>query len=459
MSMFAGDRSEAWSVLHQQLLDFLNLPAEQLGVGVQPLAVAARAEWDTGNTRLNVFHQQQVANAVPTWTPLYERAGGGAKNVPDEYRAFLDRLNSKIIADTPQIDGRKLEQLSREREELLREMAQFNEDTRRRYTEYAVSTPPPARLSRNEWERKYGYSGQRENLVGRLDYLNGLYLQEVNTAGGELLEIGRAISELGAENQRIALPSNEFELELGEDTWSYYYKSYVAGNLKHFLGEAAARTFAIDSASRRSTSFESRWRVSAGASWFGLFTASGAAENVEVQRSWENTSTSVSVTFANVQRFDVVRGPWFKAGLLDQFRDRLPGEFWGPGGRLNLIPSAVVLAHGLTVSVKGSREAGTYLYEYKRRAGGGGFRIGPFGFGGRGSSTTSLEQTTVEVNSDGFTVQDRSGRAMILAVVSSRPLDVYTGNEVPLHVRLMARERPHDGAARPDRLTRDLLGI
>jgi hypothetical protein len=124
---------------------------------------------------------------------------------------------------------------------------------------------------------------------------------------------------------------------------------------------------------------------------------------------------TLSVTFAleNVASFGVWRGQWFQPALLDAYGSTKPG-LAGCDGYLNVIPTAFILARGVTVTAAMPSEVKTYAQQTFDA--GGAIRVGPFTFGGGGGSATI--RSTCETTSTGLKIVDTSGRALIVGLTA-----------------------------------------
>jgi len=111
-AIFKNDGLDAWSALHNAIAAAVG--GELNGAIVQPLRIAERADWDTSNRFLNLYREQRIVNQCPTWNSIYIPNTG--INVPDEYQAFLDQLNSKVITDSGIADPDELKRLDGERQ-------------------------------------------------------------------------------------------------------------------------------------------------------------------------------------------------------------------------------------------------------------------------------------------------------------------------------------------------------
>ena len=442
MTVFSQDDATPWAMLHSQLANFLG--GEPKGVAIQPLAIAERASWDTDNRYLNAYRQLRISNEMPTWNPLYIPSGA---SVPDEFKAFLDQLNSSVISESGLPDADKLKRLDEERWNAQDQLQKNEFFINRQWDRYVANHNGSPPLPKQEWETSFGFSAMRENLISRVETALAAYMREVADAGGELLEVGRALSAWADPRQQVPLPTDELDFDRGEDSWQRWYRAGLGDDIKTFLSTEAPQTIDFNQTETATSRFEERWSASARVGWFGFFGASGGVSNETIKEHTERDTNSVSISFKNVQSFPILRGQWFKGGLISQFRDRMPENFWGPGGRLNLIPTSIVLVHGAKISVETSETVTDYYYKKRTTGGSAGFRFGPFSIGGSGSRTTIHEDTSFKKTDNGFEIEDNSGRAQVLAVVSVRPADhvVVPGSNIVSASSTIKSERLREG--------------
>jgi len=192
--VFQNDGKDAWAALHHGVVKALGGSQEPTGVILQPLQVAERADWDTSNRLLNMYREQRIANQVPTWNAVYIPNAG--INIPDEYQAFLDQLNSKVITDAGVADPKKLERLDIERKAAQDKLQKNEFFVNQQWDRYVANNRGKPPLSRSQWEVDFGYSGAKLAYQQEVNAAVAAYLREVNTAGGDLMEVGRAIGAL-----------------------------------------------------------------------------------------------------------------------------------------------------------------------------------------------------------------------------------------------------------------------
>ena len=423
-NVFQNNGKDAWAALHYGIVESLRGSQEPSGVILQPLQVAERADWDTSNRLLNMYREQRIANQVPTWNAVYIPNAG--INVPDEYQAFLDQLNSKVIADAGIADPKKLERLDVERKAAQDKLQKNEYFVNQQWDRYVANNRGKPPLTRSQWEIDFGYAGAKLGYQQEVNAAVANYLREVNTAGGDLLEVGRGIGALSDPRQRIPLPQDEDDALLSSDSWQYWYRGGLADSIESFLTTTSPRTITLDESAIRTTRFEDRWSGGVNVSYFGVFGVGGSASNETIKTHAETDTSSISIQFANIQSFPVERGQWFKAGLISRFRDRMPQGFWGQSGRLNLIPTSVTLARGVKIVVNTSSTVTDYFFNKKTVGGSAGFRIGPWQVGGGGSRTTIEESYDMRRTSTGFELEDMSGRAQVIAVTSIRNADLLS---------------------------------
>lgn len=456
MTIFEGNGETAWAQYHKQILE--QIGDRQKPFIVQPLAIAQRVEWDTQSAEYNMFLKQDIANSIPGWNPLYTRTVG--RNVADEYKSFLDQLNSDLISGSAFADKHKLEKLDKERRLIRNQLEGLDRESNLRYNKYLLNTPVGLAQSRSKWEEDQGISGDRYNLQQRLMACTGQYMVIVNNAGGDLAEIGRAISALNSATAQMQLPSSPEFIQLGKEFWDYYYKTSLDGDIFQFKNENAPFTVTLNSSQSSSTSFSNSWNASASAGWCFFFSAGGSVTDETHSRNWQTDTTEIKISFKNIKSFNIVRGQWFKGGLVQRFAPQL-GAFFGPAGRLNVIPTELILGLGMSIEITTSEAVGSYFYHRHHTSGGGGFSIGPFSIGGRGGSTSTYESTKVEKTSTGLRIEDTSGRAVVLGVVSERPQDLQSTPSLMMYeeLELLHANQAREALERVWRLTDEELSL
>src|SRR5262249_35546939 len=158
-------------------------------------------------------------------------------------------------------------------------------------------------LPRAEWEVRNGYDTQRLNLRRQIEASLAAYMLEANKIGGDVLEVGRAISALSDPRARLALPQDEHDAKLSSDSWQYWYRAKLNDDIKAFLAQTSHVELSVREGSSKTDRFEERWNASASVGWFGLFEANGAASGETIRRHAEEQSQSVSISFENMQSF------------------------------------------------------------------------------------------------------------------------------------------------------------
>jgi len=443
-NIFKNDGRDAWAALHNGILAGLKGEKELTGVVVQPLQVAERADWDTQNRFLNLYREQRIANLMPTWNAVYVPNTG--VNVPDEYQAFMDQLNSEVIKDAGVADPKKLERLDLERKTVQDKLQKSEYHVNQQWDRYVANNRGKPPLSRSQWETDYGYSATRFTYQTEVSAAIAAYMREVNTAGGDLLEVGRALSAFSDPRQRLPLPQDDDDASLPPDSWQYWYRAGLTDDINNFLNTKNVWDIELNEHSVRTSKFEDRWSGGANVSFFGLFGVSGSVSNETIRTHSETDTSSIKIHFENIQSFAIDRGQWFKAGLISRFRDRMPDGFWGQGGRLNLIPASITLVRGVKIEVNTSSTVTDYYFNKRTTGGNAGFSFGPWRVGGGGSRTTIEENYNMQRTASGFTIEDMSSRAQIIAVSSIRNADllVKPTDAMPLY-KLLNDAEIHEG--------------
>jgi hypothetical protein len=152
---------------------------------------------------------------------------------------------------------------------------------------------------------------------------------------------------------------------------------------------------------------------------FWSITGGTAGSSYDERTSRQTRSVSISVE--NMASFGVRRANWYRPALLDAYGEMAPGA-WGRDGYLNVIPTAFILARGITVTAAMPSDEKTYAQ--RTFDAGGAIRVGPFTFGG--GEASAVIRSTCETTSTGLKIVDISGRVLVvgLAALCPSPRDV-----------------------------------
>lgn len=455
MSIFLNEGQTAWEIYWKAIENLMG--GDSNYTVVQPLAIASRVEFDSGYPKHNLYLKNSLGNRIPTWGALYRNTAG--LTVSDEYLAFMDRINEAVVGDQSGEEQRRLREIDNQRKDIRTRRNALRREIKVAWDDYCFVTPANSQMSYAMWLQEEGWETELGILTRELESINGRYIVVFNNTGGVVAEIGRATAALEASTSKYRLPATTDEENQPPESWSEFYKTAIQVDIQRFKQDRVETTIQVSEEQHRSSNISKWWGGGGSVSygWFGFGGGFGGTSNhSQVIRNTESHTLSLKINFKNVSSFPIVREPWFKEGLIRQYASKLPRSFWEANGRLNLIPTSVLLAHGLSIDVKTDDETRDYYYESHRTSGRAGFRIGPWSFGGSGGSTSTTENTSVEKTETGFKVSDTSGRAVVLAVSSFRPLDllpapepfrslnVDTGNFINVDLLQDTKEREDD---------------
>lgn len=430
MSVFDGFGADAWAQYHKQLVSSV-IGSEFDGKIAQPLAMAQRVEWDSLSPERNFWFKQDISNTIPSWGPLYKRT---TAVLSDAYKSFLGTLASKIVESSPLSGRDKLCKLERRHRELQKQIDLLTSEANKEWQIYLSQTPPELLKPRSHWEEELGYAAHLRNKQNEIQGIEGTILLVAIQAGGDLQEIGCALSALGAPNAQIPLPFSTETVGLGNDYWQNYHATTLDGDIFNFRAESSPRTFTIEEGRPKTQLFECRWDTSVDTGWCSLFDLNGSITDQANAESLKRSMSRITVNFDNLGLFNIIRPGWFKEELIRRHADKVDPDIFSSGGELPLVPKQIVLAHGLNLEIEVSGDCRDYLYRrFQQNVGG--FSIGPFSFGTDGATTTYVE-TRVTKTENGLRIEDTSNRPFVVAVVSERPYDWLAQKPTPLWVQL-----------------------
>jgi hypothetical protein len=182
---------------------------------------------------------------------------------------------------------------------------------------------------------------------------------------------------------------------------------------------------AYDHTTHHDHSEDERW--SGGASYnFGFFSFGANASSGRQTVSIDDQNFGMTFCARNLNVFTVQPGAWFNGTAVKAFGNGpwIPDgpvakgliKLWGPDGVFNLMPTQVVVAYKPKVVV--TLSASNYASVHTSFNAGGGFSIGPFGFGAAYHKETS--DVTWDDMHHTITAIDNSDSPQIVAFVNNR---------------------------------------
>ncbi len=293
------------------------------------------------------------------------------------------------------------------------------------YNAYAAVTPLARRRSKRHYFEDQGYDLQIEAAHGRLaSAVDTFKVISASLADPDIDLLKNAFVKYDNPRQQVDLPISR-EVLGQPDLWQKYYISLIGKDIDAFLRERNPQLQDIMELQSTSQTFESRWRASVSVKFLGLFRAGGAsAEQVRREEHVRNNATRISISFANLDTFDIVRGEWFDGNAISRFGPRLPADpykaVFGQNGQLELIPKTLLVGRGMKFSIYADSSSLDYMYEHFNGSADAGVRLGWFTIGAGGGYSSTKTETRVTKFADHIEFEDRSGRAKVIAVLAKR---------------------------------------
>lgn len=396
-------------------------PTDQLK-GLQLVTIPISADWnDQEFGKYRMF--RVLGDSISTWGPSYFST---PKTISDAYRVFLDNID--IPAPKPG-DQEKVEKARKKYNEAITNLETQLNKVGPHWLNFELrqsSLPLPRRLTFDQW---YGsFDGRR---IAPLQ-------EEVGLAAQNLTHwIVQAYQGYGFAAEMLPNYNNPaFQLSAkspsGEES---FYRTYnITPDLNQWLntskqlaaaGAPPSLSFSFTKNSERRSSSETSWGGSA--SWWGGwwgFNAGAGGSRSTLDTSHEHFQMSFQAV--NHATFTITPGKWFNAtGIqtLAQINRWLPNgpiaqgliKLWGPDGIFNIMSTELIVAFRpkITVTVKNDEFNQIKANFYA----GGGFSIGPFGFGG--SYNRRTEDVRFDESSNTITAEDSSDIPQIIAVVGA----------------------------------------
>ena len=412
-SLFARGGRTAWAQ-YTKVLEDLVRPAGRDG-RVQALSVAEFAAWDTPHVNYNRHLRSTAADRLGRWAAVGSFVGG---SVSGGYLEFLRCVQASVSRALPAADRSALETASRKvwrlREE-ARTLA-LEISARWRAQQRDMEAGRVALATRRQFEEQRGFPLLRAQLAQRIAAAQDAYDYLVDRLGGDVATVGRALSQCHAAAHCLALPeSPEDDTDSETDTWPVVLSQTVEGDLAALRRETSRRRLTLADGVPHSAAFAAEWDGCFGID-LPFWGVSGGADGPAVGERLSERTGSVALAFENVAAFTVHRGGWFRPELLRAYGGSTPGA-WGKEGYLNVIPTALLVARGVTASATlPTAEKAQVLATFDA---GGAIRVGAFTFGG--SSASTVLQSTCQATHEGVRLADISERALIIGLVATCP--------------------------------------
>lgn len=392
---------------------------------IQLNSMPAYADWQTPETRYKLY---QFANHVPTWSPKWFWDAG--RRFDDSYGAFVDALDVLVVTGSAQDAQLKTLATAWSKAQAALNTEQDSLDTQ--WDAYHKKYPT---RQKKTWLQSHD---------AKLSTLKAAELQAFTKWNKELPSTGRTIAQMVRDydshfTSRIEIRLPDSAVSSVSDTsdpsqWETVQTMSFIGNdgdLNQLKTEGAN--------AEKTNQFSDNWAVTKNdtqryeeQNGFGGNISFGGFINIyggghAGQHSLQHSEQGFSLTFQARAMSLIPIGPsqgWYHEFLIDNyacgpFKKDISfdaNDLWKTGGSLSLVASGVLVAYKPFVSVTMSDAD---YKEFEQDIGGSaGFSIGPFSFGGGGSSV----KKTVETHSQSrtVTVNVTSETPMVLAVLSKR---------------------------------------
>ena len=159
-------------------------------------------------------------------------------------------------------------------------------------------------------------------------------------------------------------------------------------------------------------------------SWFSVKVNQQASYS-SINQDWKQSSFDCEISFNGLQSFPInPDANWFSSGIIQNYKDKLLGtspQFFGEGGSLNLIPSAIILGYGLKITIKVDNADFKSLKTAFQQSAEVSVGIGPFSFSG--SESSHLNTSSFTYNDDSSTIEINPGPTdvpFLLGVVNNK---------------------------------------
>lgn len=389
--------------------------------GLQVTGSPLSADWNHPSYG-NFTAWRVLGDSVPAWGPTYRP---GEAQVSTAYYLFITNL------DIPLPDKDEKRKAEKARERFLEEVEDLESAQEKvgpnwkRFNERQMALPENRRLPFDEWYRRFD-----GNKIASLTAKVKVSEQEYTSY---LIKAYRGFAFAADLLTNYNNPAFQLSAESPTGEMSFYRTYAITPSLSEFIARAKGAVaaaappeleFAFTKDSTRIHTERTVWGASA--RWFGGFfgfggRAGGETSVVNVQHDHFRMNFSARA----FTTFTITPGQWFNGTAIKALKDGpwLPGgpvatgrvQLWGPDGLFPLVSKQLVVAFRPKVSASVSRDE--FLEVKSRFYAGGGFSIGPFGFGGsyeRATSDVSFDESTNSIRAE-----DTSDVPQIMAVVSN----------------------------------------
>jgi hypothetical protein len=414
----AADSTAPWDMFAEQLRRLYN--DNPNWTGMQVLGLPMAADWN--DATLGQWRKWRVyGDSIPQWGPSYIPT---ALQVSRGYEAFIENIAIPQPNPADQKAADNAQKVFNSENQKLQKMFTDAGDHWKTFDAKQQSLPPNRRLTFDAWYSQFDGKqiGQQQQKV------NGAaqeYQHWVNLAYKGYAWASNLVTDFA--NTAFQLPAQS------DDGLSLTYHTYnITPDLQKWIDDSkqlpadcSKLTIAFDRNTGHNHSEDEGW--SGGASFgYGIFSfgasASGGRQTVDIH------DQHYGMTFCarNLAVFTVQPSPWFNGLAVKAFANGpwIPDgpiahgvfKLWGPDGVFNLMPTQIVVAYRPKVMVTLSKH--DYDSVHTSFNAGGGFSIGPFGFGGSYHKDTNDVTWSDATNT--ITAEDKSDSPQIVAIVSNR---------------------------------------
>lgn len=159
-------------------------------------------------------------------------------------------------------------------------------------------------------------------------------------------------------------------------------------------------------------------------SWFSVKVSQEASYNA-VKLDMAQSSFDCKVSFNGLQTFPInADANWFQSGIIQNYKDKLLStspNFFKADGSLYVVPSSIILAYGLKISIKVNNASYNSLKTAFQQKASISVGVGPFNFSGSESSHLNTSSFTYDDNSTTITIAPKNTNVpFLLGVVSNK---------------------------------------
>jgi hypothetical protein len=412
------DSTAPWEMFSKSLRTLYNDNPDWTGMQVLGLPMAA----DWNDQTLGQWRKWRVyGDTIPEWGSSYIPT---SLQVTRGYEVFVENIAipQPTAADQKQAD--KAQQTFNDENGKLQNLWTAAGTHWKIFDAKQQALPPNRRLTYDQWFAKFDgvQIGQQQIKVNgaaqKYQYWVNLAYKGYPWAANLVTDFSNPAFQLAAQSDDgLVLSYRTFNFTPDLKTW--------IDDSKQLPATCTKLTIAYDHTTHHDHSEDERW--SGGASYsFGFFSfgasASGGRQTVDVN----DQHFGMSFCARNLNVFTVQPSGWFNGTAVKAFANGpwIPDgpvakgivKLWGPDGVFNLMPTQIVVAYKPKVVVTLSKH--DYDSVHTSFNAGGGFSIGPFGFGGSYHKDTN--DVKWDDSSNTITAEDNSESPQIVAVVSNR---------------------------------------